>query len=174
MKKKVFRLEDLENIRGVLCHGCLDLVHIGHLRYFAWARGLTDKWQSLIVTITADAYFPKYKGENRPAFPQDIRAEWLSHIDVIDFVAIVDEPTGVLAINTIKPKIYAKGWEAKGVIPLEVEATERNGGRVEYMEKECAAGQIYSSGRILSGEYLKSRNEAARPRGVGEGDYGVE
>ncbi len=168
---KVVPLESLAAIGGVLCHGCFDLVHLGHLRYFDWASKLKPECP-LIVTTTADAHFPKYKGGNRPAFPQDIRAEWLSHIDLIDFVAIVDEPTGVLAINTVKPAIYAKGWEAKGVIPLEAAATEAHGGRVEYMEKESVNGQIYSSGRILSGEYLRSRGN--RPRGIGDGDYGVE
>ena len=170
MNNKVVPLESLANVGGVLCHGCFDLVHLGHLRYFSWARNLLQPEYPLIVTITADACFPKYKGEKRPAFNEDTRAEWLSHIALIDYVSIVYEPTGVLAINTIKPRIYAKGHEAQGVIPLEVAATEAHGGRVVYMEKESVNGQIYSSGRILSGEYLRSRG----PRGVGDGDYGVE
>lgn len=157
MRNKIVPLESLIDLRGVLAHGCLDLVHVGHLRYFEWASKLKPECP-LIVTITADAFFPKYKGEHRPAFPEDVRAEWLSHIEIIDLIAIVNEPTAVLAINTIKPIIYAKGWEAKGVIPDEVAATEAHGGRVEYMEKESMNGQLYSSGRILSGEYLRGRN----------------
>jgi cytidyltransferase-like protein len=133
-----------------------DLLHIGHLRYIAWARSLGGGM--LTATITADAFFPKYKGEHRPAFPQDVRAECLAALQLVDYVAIVNEPTACLAIHTIRPRIYAKGFEARGIIPDEVSAVERNGGRVCYMDKECESGQIYSSGRILSGEYLRSRN----------------
>ena len=178
MESKIVPLEFLAGIGGILCHGCFDLLHVGHVRYLQWASRLRDasqKTSTLVVTLTADAYFPKYKGESRPAFPQDIRAECLAALQCVDYVAIVNEPTGVLAINTIKPRIYAKGWEAKGVIPFEVAATEFHGGHVAYMEKESESGQMYSSGRILSGEYLKSRNGAgSRPRGIGEGDIGVE
>ena len=158
MNNKIVPLESLQDIRGILLHGSFDCLHIGHLRYFSWGKNL-HPCNRLIVTLTADEFFPKYKGECRPAFQQDIRAEWISYIDVVDYVAIVNEPTGILAIDTIKPYVYGKGWEAKGIIPEEVAATELWGGRVEYMEKECESGQIFSSGRILSGEYLKSRSK---------------
>lgn len=147
---------DSERSTGVQVHGCFDLLHIGHIRYIAWARSLGPG--PLIATITADAYFPKYKGDHRPAFPEDVRAESLAALQLVDFVAIVREGTGVTAIHALKPRIYAKGWEAKGIIPDEVMAVESHGGYVCYMDKECNAGQIYSSGRILSGEYLRSRN----------------
>jgi cytidyltransferase-like protein len=156
MKNKVVDLEALRDIRGVLCHGTYDLCHIGHLRYFRWAASLKPE-APLIVTLTADAYFASHKGK-APAFPEAIRAEWLSYIELIDFVAIVYDPSGVPAIEVIKPVIYAKGWEAKGIIPVEVEMAERYGGRVEYMEKETDSGlQIYSSGRILDGEFSRRR-----------------
>lgn len=154
--RKIVPLSELTGARGILAAGCLDLVHLGHLRYLRWARGLKDGCL-LNVAITADAYFPKYKGDGRPCFNERERAEWLSYIGLIDFIAIVEEPTMVLAINTIKPAIYAKGHEAQGVIPYEVAATELHGGTVRYMPKESSNGQIYSSGRILSGEYLREK-----------------
>lgn len=155
---KVVPLEFLKDIgeteRVVLAHGSYDCLHIGHHRYFAWAKKLLPD-PMLIVTLTSDEFFPKYKGENRPAFPEAVRAEWIAYAELVDFVAIVNEPTGVLAINTIKPAIYAKGAEAQGVIPYEVAATELHGGVVRYMTKETVNGQEYSSGRILSGEMLR-------------------
>jgi cytidyltransferase-like protein len=157
MKNKIVPLEALADIRGILLHGSFDCLHVGHLRYFSWGKKL-HPCQRLIVTLTSDEFFPKYKGENRPAFPEDIRAECISYIDIVDYVSIVRESTGVMAINTIKPYVYGKGWEAKGIIPEETAATEQWGGRVEFMEKESEGGQIYSSGRILSGEYLSSRS----------------
>jgi len=155
--QKILPLAMLYNFNGILVHGCFDLLHVGHIRYIDWARKLGPGY--LIATLTADAYFPKYKGEHRPAFPQTIRAECLAALQLVDYVAIVEEATACLAITTIKPKIYAKGWEAQGVIPHEVAAVEAHGGHVCYMEKEPGSdGQIFSSGRILSGEYLRSRN----------------
>ncbi len=167
---KIVPLEHLDDIGGILVHGCWDCLHVGHLRLFQWARSLSQGW--LTVTLTSDKHFSKHKGANRPAFPEVIRAEWLAHIAIIDFIAIVREPTGVLAINTIRPSVYAKGWEPNGIIPEEIAATEKHGGIVR-MAKEGENGQTYSSSEILSGEYLKSR-ATRRPRGIGEGDVGVE
>lgn len=139
--------------------GCFDLLHYGHLKYFEWARSLMAD-VPLTVALTADAYFNPRKGPHRPAFPEQIRAEWLSFVGIVDYVAIVYEPTAVLAINTIKPAIYAKGHEAEGMIPVEVAATEAHGGKVMYMPN---SNSIYSSGRILSGEYLRLRS-TQRPK----------
>lgn len=172
MQTKVVPLESLAGVGGILCHGSYDCLHLGHLRFWSWARSLMPGNEFLTVTLTADAFFPPYKGPARPAFPEDARAEWISYIDIVNYVAIVREPTGVLAIDIIKPAIYCKGHEAEGLIPEEESAAVRNGGRVAYMPRESISGQVYSSGRILSGEYLRSRRN--RPRGVGDGDYGVE
>jgi bifunctional ADP-heptose synthase (sugar kinase/adenylyltransferase) len=168
---KIVPLAHIEGIGGILCMGCYDLCHIGHLRYFQWARGLATG--PLTAALTGDYYFSRRKGENRPAFPESVRAEWLSYIALLDFIAIVYEPTGVAAINTIRPAVYAKGWEPQGVIAEEIAATEKHGGIVR-IAKEGECGQTYSSSKILSGEYLKSRPSARRPRGIGEGDVGVE
>ena len=172
MRAEIVPLKDLAGRGGILCHGTFDLLHVGHLRYLAWAARLRPELP-LIATLTADAHFSPAKGL-APAFPQDVRAEWLSHIECVDFVAIVDEPTGLLAIHTIRPYLYVKGKEAEGTIQIEEEAVRRYGGQIYYMDEGLAGDgkQIYSSGRILDGHF--SRRKPARPRGVGEGDYGVE
>ena len=54
----------------VHCHGVFDLLHIGHIRHYEQAKQLGDL---LVVTLTGDQYVNK--GPNRPAFPQDLRAE---------------------------------------------------------------------------------------------------
>lgn len=161
MNAKITKLWNLTRMRhAIQCHGCFDLLHVGHIRYLQWAKSLMPS-APLIVTLTSDEHFPKYKGDWRPAFNEQIRAECLAALEVVDHVAIVHEPTGVGAINVLHPAIYAKGWEAKGVIPDEVAAVESHGGRVEYMEKESEKGQIYSSGMILSGELMRQRTMKA-------------
>ncbi|TAL21446.1 MAG: cytidyltransferase, partial [Nitrospirae bacterium] len=76
MKIKV--LEELSQIiknlksegkRVVLCHGCFDLMHPGHIKYFQAAKGMGDV---LVVTLTPDIYIDK--GPGRPVFNQDLRA----------------------------------------------------------------------------------------------------
>lgn len=162
--RKIVPLSELTAAGGVLAGGCYDLLHLGHLRYFRWARGLKDNCL-LTVCLTADAHWNTDK-RPVPAFTQQQRAEWISHIAIVDFVAIVDEPTMVLAINTIRPAIYAKGWQPNGVIASEIAATEQHGGIVRVAQ-EGENGQELSSGKILSGQYLRERIAAAGSRGTG-------
>jgi len=142
---KIKKLEELEWIGGVLVHGCFDMLHLGHLRMIDWAKSLGSP---LTVTITADKYFPE-KGKHRPAFPQEIRAEWLSHIENIDHVAIVHEPTAVTAIRIIKPEIFCKGENKL----LNIEELALNGIRLAIYPD----GHLYSSTNILSGKYLEDK-----------------
>jgi len=145
----------------ILCHGSFDLIHIGHIRMLRWARTLLPDAR-LVVSLTADAYFPAYKGDGRPAFPESVRAEWLGAIRVVDEVRIVRDLTGVPIIKELQPAIYAKGHEAEGVMMDEVNAVWEYGGRVAYMPQETPSGkQVYSSGRILSGEYWRERCKKA-------------
>jgi len=72
-----------KNKKIVLCHGMFDLVHLGHIRYFQQAKKQGDV---LIVTITADEFCRK--GPGKPAFSEDLRAESLAALEVVDYVAI--------------------------------------------------------------------------------------
>src|SRR5260221_14385041 len=99
-------LQDLKS-RGkivVHSHGVFDLLHVGHIRHFEQAKQMGDV---LIVTITQDQYVNK--GPHRPAFPQDVRAEMLAALGMIDYVAINSTPLAVEAIKLLRPDIYVKG-----------------------------------------------------------------
>ena len=78
----------IKNKKIVLCHGVFDLLHIGHLKHFNSAKKFGDK---LIVSITPDIYVSK--GPGRPIFNQNLRAEFLSNLSVVDFVVINDRAT---------------------------------------------------------------------------------
>lgn len=151
MESKVKKLEDLKDIGGILLHGCFDLVHIGHIRHIRYAKEHFSG--PLTVTITADKYIRKGKG--RPAFDAETRAEWLAALQDVDYVAIADEPTGILPILTIKPDVYVKGGEyaIDGVLEAEEEAVHHIGGKVFYTEQK----EGVSSTRILTGQYLNDR-----------------
>src|SRR3989344_857929 len=111
------RLEDLsrlisklkkQNKKIVHCHGVFDLIHPGHIRHFSQAKKHGD---ILVVTITADKFVNK--GPGRPVFNQDLRAEVLSSIEYIDYVAIVNSSSAIAAITRIKPDFYIKGPDYK-------------------------------------------------------------
>jgi len=120
----------------VQCHGVFDLLHVGHIKYLQEAKHFGDV---LIVTITPDRFINK--GPGRPAFTSDLRAEVLSALEIVDYVAINEWPTAVEAINLLKPDYYVKGPDYRdnelditGAIKLETEAVESVGGQIQYTD----------------------------------------
>lgn len=118
----------------VLCHGVFDLLHPGHIRHLEAARREGDV---LLVTLTPDRYVNK--GPGRPIFPQELRAEVIASLAVVDHVAINEWPTAVETIRAIKPNVYIKGSDYKdfakdvtGGIQREREAMDEVGGRIAF------------------------------------------
>ena len=121
----------------IQAHGTFDLVHLGHVKHLEAAKKHAD---SLVVTITADAYVNK--GPNRPVFNEQLRAEMLAALEVVDFVAINHHLDAVPAITTVKPNFYAKGQDyinpegdVTGKITQERDAIESVGGRIMFTEE---------------------------------------
>ena len=49
--REIVRRAQAEGKAVVQCHGCFDILHPGHLRHLAWAKGQGDV---LIVSVSAD------------------------------------------------------------------------------------------------------------------------
>ncbi|MGD0476323.1 MAG: PfkB family carbohydrate kinase [Candidatus Velthaea sp.] len=133
--------------RVVLAHGVFDLLHIGHIRHLAEAKAQGDV---LVVTLTEDKHVNK--GPHRPAFGQDLRAEALSALEPVDYVAISPFANAVEIIESLKPDVYVKGpdyrnasADVSGGIVLEEAAVVRNGGVVHYTDDET-----FSSSALLN------------------------
>lgn len=90
----------------VLCHGCFDLMHPGHIKHFQAAKKMGNV---LVVTVTPDAYVDK--GPDRPAFNQSLRAESIAALECVDFVAINKWSTAEETLKLLRPDIYVKGQE---------------------------------------------------------------
>ncbi len=90
----------------VHCHGCFDLMHPGHIKYFQAARDMGD---CLVVTITPDVYVDK--GPGRPVFTERLRAESIAALEYVDFVAINEWPTAEETLRLLRPDCYVKGQE---------------------------------------------------------------
>ena len=66
-----------------LITGCFDVLHIGHVRLFKWAKKRVDL---LIVGLDSDGSIKLSKGAGRPIFSQRVRLETLSELSSVDYV----------------------------------------------------------------------------------------
>lgn len=135
-RKKVVSLKDAEAFPSgaiiVQAHGVFDLLHLGHVRHLEAAKAFGD---FLIVSVTSDRFVGK--GPGRPAFTEDIRAETLAALSVVDLVVINDAPNAVPAIEVIRPDVFAKGpdylqHDLAGNLEAETAAVAQYGGRIEF------------------------------------------
>jgi len=134
----------------VLCHGVFDVLHVGHIKHFRVAKAHGDV---LIVSVTSDKYVDK--GEGRPIFDQNLRAETISALELVDCVYINDFPTASELIRKVKPNFYVKGIEYKNSNSrnfLEEEEVALFGGcKIVY-----TADETYSSTNIVNKNRLPS------------------
>jgi len=140
----------------VLCHGAFDLVHMGHLIHFEEARALGDV---LVVTITADAHITKKRSVS---FSEEYRARQLAALQIVDYVAVIDEPSAVTPIEALHPDVYVKGPEYANLVLdktanifREKALVERHGGRIHF-----TTGETFSSTKLS--HFLLASPEAAQ------------
>jgi rfaE bifunctional protein nucleotidyltransferase chain/domain len=88
--------------------GCFDLLHAGHARTLAAARGLGD---CLIVCLNSDDSVRRLKGETRPIMQQEDRVELLLALECVDAVLVFDESTPEDALARLRPDIWVKGGD---------------------------------------------------------------
>jgi len=128
--------------RLVFTNGCFDLIHTGHTRYLAQARGLG---QALVVGLNSDRSVRALKGPTRPLRPQDKRAEVLASLASVDYVVIFDEDTPARLIEALQPDVLVKGgdWPVERIVGAE--GVLKRGGQVlslPLIEGESTTGLI--------------------------------
>jgi rfaE bifunctional protein kinase chain/domain/rfaE bifunctional protein nucleotidyltransferase chain/domain len=152
-KKLVNYINKNKDKKIVLCHGVFDLVHYGHIKHFKSAKKFGD---ILIVSITKDRFIKK--GFNRPLFNEIKRSEYLSEIDLIDYVYICETESAADSIKIIKPKYYVKGPDYKNnksdvtkKIYLEKKLVEKYKGKIVYTKDEkFSSSTIINNGNLLN------------------------
>ena len=121
----------------VLACGCFDVLTAGHVRHLKAAKQLGA---SLFVLVTSDRYVRK--GEGRPVFPQDLRAEVVDALGCVDFTIINPCPTAVEAIRILRPQVYVKGRDHRDMKTPTVALVDETwallevGGRLEFTDTE--------------------------------------
>lgn len=109
----VVTFDTLPNYRDhVLCDGCFDPLHAGHLQYLALARTKGP----VLVSVASDDVI-RAKGRI-PFLPQDQRLELVHALKVVDAVYLKDRPTEAV-LEQMRPKVYVKGREWFGKLPHE-------------------------------------------------------
>jgi rfaE bifunctional protein nucleotidyltransferase chain/domain len=142
--------------RIVLCHGAFDLIHMGHLIHFEEARNLGDL---LVVTVTGDRHITKKRSVS---FNEEDRARQIAALQIVDYVAIVNEPSAVTPIEALEPDVYVKGAEYADLVLdrtanifREKALVERYGGRIHF-----TTGETFSSTKLS--HFLLASTEAAQ------------
>jgi rfaE bifunctional protein nucleotidyltransferase chain/domain len=141
-----------EGRRLVFTNGCFDILHVGHVRYLAAARGLGDV---LLVAVNSDRSVRVLKGAGRPVLNEAERAELLAALSSVDFVTVFDEDSPRRLISELLPDVLVKG----GDYALEEihgrEEVEAAGGRVlalPFVEGASTTGIIERVKAVISNE----------------------
>lgn len=150
---KLFRKIETIKKKGksvVLCHGCFDLMHPGHIKYFQAAKKMGDV---LVVTVTPDIYVDK--GPGRPVFNEVLRAESIAALECVDYVCINEWPTAEETLRFLRPDIYVKGQEFEnledktGKIQKEYEVIKEIGAQLRFTHEI-----VFSSTKLIN-EFFK-------------------
>lgn len=105
--KKVEELKKAGNTI-VQTHGVFDLIHPGILKHLNQAKTQGD---ILVVTIIKDK--DVRRGPGRPIFPDQLRAENVASLELVDYVCVVDDDPPFECSQYIKPHVFAKGQAYK-------------------------------------------------------------
>lgn len=94
--------------RVVLCNGCFDILHVGHVRYLEGARGLGDR---LVVAINADASVARLKGPGRPILDQAARVALVAGLAAVDLAFVFTTDDVVPVLEALLPAVHVKGTD---------------------------------------------------------------
>jgi rfaE bifunctional protein nucleotidyltransferase chain/domain len=136
------------------CHGCFDLMHPGHIKYFQASKRMGD---ILIVTLSPDKFVDK--GPDRPVFHQQLRAESIAALECVDHVAVNQWPTAVETLRLLKPDYYVKGQEFEkledktGKLQQEYEVVQEIGCEMRFTHEI-----VFSSTKLLNAHFLPKKN----------------
>ena len=121
--------------------GCFDLLHVGHVRLLAEARGAVDL---VVVALNTDASVRALKGDARPLVPLEERAEVLGQLRSVDLVTSFGDPTAHGLLELLRPEALLKGTDRTPETVPERELVEGYGGELLFLgdPKEHASSAL--------------------------------
>lgn len=112
----------------VFTNGCFDLLHLGHVEYFRFAKRQGDL---LVVAVNTDSSIRKLKGDKRPVVGEDDRVSVLEELESIDYLVKFADDTPLRLIQAIRPDVLVKGADYRKEQVVGWDFVESYGGRVE-------------------------------------------
>ncbi|HEX4125515.1 MAG TPA: D-glycero-beta-D-manno-heptose 1-phosphate adenylyltransferase, partial [Tepidisphaeraceae bacterium] len=113
--------------RIVFTNGCFDLIHLGHIQYFRYAKSQGDL---LVVGVNTDASIRRLKGDKRPIVGEQDRLSVLEELESIDYLALFDDDTPLNLIEKLKPDVLVKGADYRKDQVVGWDIVEKSGGKV--------------------------------------------
>ena len=153
---KVVSLEELVDVvqmlrdkkkKIVFTNGVYDILHVGHIETLEKSRALGDV---LIVGINSDASTKQFKGDKRPIYTQEDRAQMLAALACVDYVTVFNAsgPQELFAI--IKPDIWTKSGSLDPErLKQEAPIVEQYGGRFHQLPVVLEKSTTKTIERIL-------------------------
>jgi D-beta-D-heptose 7-phosphate kinase/D-beta-D-heptose 1-phosphate adenosyltransferase len=92
--------------RIVFTNGCFDLIHLGHVKYFQFAKRQGDL---LVVAVNTDSCIRRLKGNKRPIISEQDRVSVLEELESIDYLVKFEQDTPLELIEAIRPDVLVKG-----------------------------------------------------------------
>jgi D-beta-D-heptose 7-phosphate kinase/D-beta-D-heptose 1-phosphate adenosyltransferase len=113
--------------RIVFTNGCFDLIHLGHIKYFQFARRQGDL---LVVGVNTDEGIRRLKGDKRPIITETDRLGVLEELESINYLVRFDEDTPLSLIEKIRPDVLVKGADYPKEKVVGWDLVESYGGRI--------------------------------------------
>ena len=103
----------------ILCSGCFDSLHFGHLQYLKRAERMCQDGEELIVALASDDYIREAKSR-RPLWSFTERKAVLDHLTFVSKVVEHGRYGAHDAILKYRPRIFVKGIDWEHSIPPKV------------------------------------------------------
>jgi len=113
--------------RIVFTKGCFDIIHVGHVKYFQFAKAQGDL---LIVGVNTDAGIRRLKGPKRPIINEEDRVGVLEELESIDYLLTFDEDTPENLVHAIRPDVLVKGADYSKENVVGASFVESYGGKI--------------------------------------------
>lgn len=94
----------------VFTNGCFDLIHLGHVKYFQYAKAQGDL---LVVGVNTDSSIRRLKGTKRPIIGESDRVSVLEELESIDYLVRFEDDTPQRIIEAVRPDVLVKGADYK-------------------------------------------------------------
>ncbi|MEK6942623.1 MAG: adenylyltransferase/cytidyltransferase family protein [Nanoarchaeota archaeon] len=130
-------------MKTVMCAGTFDIVHPGHLFFFAEAKKLGDK---LVVVVARDETSERMKGR-KPLHNEKQRLEGIRSLDIVNEAVLGKSGSIFDIIEEIKPNVICLGYDQR-VQKQELE---------DELKKRGIKADVYRIGSYMPNVYKSSK-----------------